>query len=401
MERLPTPSRNDPALAALALWCDTTDSDADITRTSGETIHVGETFERLPLQEQIGVLGHHILHIALRHEGRMQAMQTRLGGHFDPLGYNLCADAVVNTCILEAGHALPRPCVTLPDLVANLLPEEEATATDLLALWDVDKLYLRLSRDGEDGRARQQDFRRSRAFIADLDPDAPGQPDAAWPDDWSGHLTRAQTLGAGAGRGIGRLLAQLTVAPVRTTPWEVHLRRMLTKALSDTPRRTFRRPRAAWIAADAHARETGGPQPVFEPGFDRQGRRARIAVGLDSSASISDQILSIFAAEVLGIARRTGAEVHVLSFDEVVYAHDVLRAADFENPSATWQVRRAGGTSFIDVLAKADALDPSAIVLLTDLDGPIGRAPKRPLIWACCTAPHFTPPFGQILDLTA
>jgi hypothetical protein len=91
----------------------------------------------------------------------------------------------------------------------------------------------------------------------------------------------------------------------------------------------------------------------------------------------------------------------VLGFDEVVYAHDVLRAAHGDKASGNWTVRRAGGTSFVDVLARADALDPSAIVLLTDLDGPIGPAPKRPVIWACCAAARITPPFGQILDLTA
>jgi hypothetical protein len=79
----------------------------------------------------------------------------------------------------------------------------------------------------------------------------------------------------------------------------------------------------------------------------------------------------------------------------------VLRAADVERASGSWRVRRAGGTSFVDVLARADALDPSAIVLLTDLDGPIGPAPRRPVIWACCRIPRTAPPFGQILDLTA
>ena len=63
-------AERDPALASLALWCDIHDAPGD-TRTQGQTILIGERFTALPLREQIGTLGHHILHVALRHPARV------------------------------------------------------------------------------------------------------------------------------------------------------------------------------------------------------------------------------------------------------------------------------------------------------------------------------------------
>ena len=54
---------HDPALAALGLWCALTDGPGP-TATRGDLICIGPEFEALPLREQIGLLGHHILHLA-------------------------------------------------------------------------------------------------------------------------------------------------------------------------------------------------------------------------------------------------------------------------------------------------------------------------------------------------
>ena len=95
----------DPALASLSLWCRIADGGTE-TKTKGQTVRIGEDFAALPLREQIGALGHHILHIALRHEQRMAAMAQRWGGGFQAETYNLAADAIVNECLERAGHAV-------------------------------------------------------------------------------------------------------------------------------------------------------------------------------------------------------------------------------------------------------------------------------------------------------
>uniref|UniRef100_UPI003CCBF342 DUF2201 family putative metallopeptidase n=1 Tax=Oceaniglobus roseus TaxID=1737570 RepID=UPI003CCBF342 len=179
---------HDPALAALALWCDHRDGEG-ATHTRGETIHYGLDFESLPLHEQVGLAGHHILHVALRHSPRMAAMAARQGASFDTGQFNIAADAIVNTSLLAAGHGLPRPAVTLADL--------PGIDTESPGGWDVERLYLALQRSvGPAERTTGAEGSR------DLQPNAgeSGEDAAA---AWQGRMERALAAGRQAGRGIG------------------------------------------------------------------------------------------------------------------------------------------------------------------------------------------------------
>ena len=388
-------AERDPALASLALWCDIHDA-AGATRTQGQTILIGERFTALPLREQIGTLGHHILHVALRHGDRMSGMRQRLGKSFADETYTLATDALVNEVLDRAGHALPRPAVTLTTLLAEVLREETDNA---LANWDADRLYMALVAQDGAGRARRDAYVKKTAFTPDLDGTRQGKEDPDAAARWQSHVTRALHAPGAAGRGIGAVLARALDLPRVETPWEVHLRRLLARAVSETPRLSHRRPRAGWIAAEAEARLSGGPAPVFEPGLARNRMRPRIVVGLDSSGSVGDAVLSLFAAEVAGIARRSGAETHLLCFDEPVYEHAVLQPGQCESALTSVDFRREGGTSFEAVMEEARRIDPSIAVILTDLDGPFGPRPPFDVVWATPTPVWPTPPFGKVLSL--
>lgn len=406
----------DPALAALALWCRHRDGPGTGTETLGETILYGAAFPTLPLPEQVGLAGHHVLHVALRHGPRAQDLAGRLGSRFDCGLYNLAADAIVNECLLLAGHALPRPCVRLSELLEETLGAEPGEAG--LARWEVERLYFALvearpsgSRAGGAGEgqvdggaashaAAARAYAGRRGFAEDLAPGGAAQAGSTSDGaDWQGRLAQALSAGRTAGRGIARYAASLADAPLGRVPWEVQLRGLLARAVDRTPQPSHRRPSGAWIAREAAARATGGPAPVFEPGFARQGLRPRIAVGYDTSGSIDDGMFARFAGEVTGLARRSGAELHLLAFDETVHeAHRVQDGSALARPQAA-PGQRGGGTSFVDVLERAGALAPSAIVVLTDLDGRFpDRPPRPPVIWV---APHSAapPPFGRLIDL--
>ncbi len=383
----------DPALGALALWCDHRDGDGP-TRTRGDTIFYGPEFPLLPIHEQIGLAGHHVLHVTLRHSARMAAMAARLGPAFDAKRFNRAADAIANDAILAAGHAVPRPCVTL----ASLLPKDAAVA---LSDWTVESLYLGMSAGpgGRDGDAAAT--ARAPSGEGDLDP-APdgGSGDRAAPE-WRAHATRAFETGRLAGRGIGRHAARIADLGTPGTAWETVLRGLVTRAVSEAPRRTHRRPARAWIAMEAEARRSGGPAPVFQPGTARGSDRPRVIVGLDTSGSVDEALLARFAAEIAGIARRTGAETRVLAFDETVHAEIPMGAGTWETAITSQPLRRGGGTSFIDVLARADALNASIAVILTDLDGAFGEPPRLPVLWAIPAPSAPDPPFGRVLLLGA
>lgn len=397
----------DVAMAALSLWCDHRDGDGDAAAafTKGTTIAYGPAFEALPQHEQIGLAAHHILHVALRHTRRMAVMEERFGTAFDAEVYNLAADAVVNEALVQAGYALPRPALTLTTLLKQVMGIAPSPA-QALAEWDVDRLYVRLMQHGPgEGRAadRAKAHARQTVFVDDMTPDAPrGAPEASGEDAlWRQHLSRAMEAGRMAGRGIGLLGHRLADVPVPTTPWEVVLRGLVTRAVMQAPRPSWRRPARNWVAMEAEALAAGGPVPAFQPGVQRLSGVPRVVVALDASSSIDDARLAMFVGEVAGIARRGGAELWVIPFDEAALPPVRLDPAAWRAGLAAVDLPRGGGTSFAPVIAQAGALSPSILVVLTDLGGEVGPAPRGlPVIWAVPDATGLSPPpFGRVLTL--
>jgi predicted metal-dependent peptidase len=147
------------------------------------------------------------------------------------------------------------------------------------------------------------------------------------------------------------------------------------------------------------AAANGGPEPAYQPGRARQSARPRIAIGLDTSSSIDPLTLALFLAETEGIARRTGAEAHILAFDEEVHETRRLDTAAWGALRDT-AFRSGGGTDFAPVLAAAGRLAPSIAVILTDLDAPFGPPPPCPVLWAVPgRGPFDPPPFGHVLRI--
>lgn len=390
----------DPAFAALSLWCD--HRDGDTTQTKGSTITYGPDFAALPLHEQIGLAAHHILHVALRHTARLADLSDRLGAGFDPTLYNLAADALVNEALLLDDHALPRPAVTLTGLLSDALGQTLSPQA-ALAAWDVDRLYFALAGrangpDSAEGKART--YARERSFDPDLEP-APGGADAEGDVEqaarWRQHLARAMDAGRQAGRGIGRIGHQIFDVPEPRTPWEAILRRTLTRAVMVLPKPTTRRPARRWIAGASQAALSGGPTPGFEPGQQLFTDVPRIALAIDASGSIDDTRLAVFWAEVSGIARRLRAELHLMVFDDRV--HYQARIDPTQSRFAMPDLPRGGGTDFRPVIVAARKLDAAALVILTDLEGDAGPAPRGlSVIWAVPDAGAVQAPYGMLID---
>lgn len=382
----------DPAIAALALWCSYRDTQGS-TVTEGEVIRIGPDFPLLPLPEQVGLIAHHVLHVALCHSARRSTAAERYGQGFQPQLFDLACDAMVNEALLQGGHALPRPAVRAVQIAA-LLPKDERPE-NILADWDSDRLYAAMHQasNGASGADEGQFERYAKAqgFSPDLKGGAADRTEA---QIWAGRITQALGAGQRAGSGIGAILARFGDLPKATTPWEIRLRRLLNKALWAQPRRTFRAPARAWLAREALARQAGGPVPVFEPGVARQQPRPRLVIGVDTSSSITGRVLELFMAEALSIQRRSGAEAHLLGFDTELHSRTRLDSAASLGRIA---MRTGGGTDFAPVLAAAAALDPSMIIVLTDLDAPLPAETYSGVLWAVPTPPKAMPRFGEIL----
>lgn len=400
-------TETDPAMAALSLWCAHRDRDQGAAaETEGDTIHYGASFTCFPGHEAQGLAAHHILHVALRHSARMAAMADRLGEGFDPALWALAADSIVNEALLLAGYALPRPALRLTGVLqaalGQIVPPRAA-----LAEWDVDRLYLRLRQGGtgeDSAQARARNYAAEQGFAPDISPDRGAGPDPEAPKDeaeWRQHVARAMEAGRIAGRGIGRVASMLADLPQPRIPWEIVLRQMLARALLPLPAPAHSRPARAFLAMDAHALATGGPAPAFQPGPARARPAPRVVLALDTSSSIDDDRMAMFMAEVTGIARRMMAEVHLIAFDEAPEPPVRLDLAGWRGQLDALATRRGGGTAFAPVIRAALRLAPSALVILTDLEGDPGPTPPRlPVLWAVPDATGMAPPpFGRLLSM--
>ena len=384
----------DPALAVLSLWCD--HRDGDQTETRGDVIRYAAGFDLLGLPEQVGTVAHHVLHVALRHSARAAALAQRIGPDFDAELFGLAADGIVNETLALSGHALPRPAVLLTEVLAEAgLPCTSAIAA--LSDWDADRLALALHADPARAR-RLRDWGRARGFVPDVaageaKPEGKGQSAA----DWRNQMLRALEAGRKAGAGIGRLGVVLADLSPGTVPWEVHLRGLLAQALTEQPRQNWRRPARGWIARLSEAERRGTPSPAFEPGYRRQDTRPRLVIGLDTSSSVEALTLRLLLSEARSITRRSAAEAHLLAFDTTVSLHRRLDPQGWAE-GRDMALRQGGGTDYADLFTKAEALCPSVLVVLTDLDAPLPPVPRFPVIWAAPEGPA-APAYGRHIVL--
>ncbi len=453
-------AEEDPAFMSLSLWCHHRDvdmtmrathittgetKDIDVTPaaafTDGKTIFYAPRFAKWNLDEQVAVCAHEIMHVAFRHIHRAKKLRERFGGSYSNYHFNIATDAIINETLKLAGYKLPLPCVFLTEVLEEVL-DIKASATDAIGEWDAEKLYVRIMNDmppqggkgsgtpgsaassgtpsdgkgegeGEEGGEGQgqgksaadklKDYAQKRGFADDMDDTGKSTPEDSQEDsEWQQRLARAMSLGREAGRGVGKIGHMIADIPKSRTPWELILRRLVSKAVTRTPRPSFMRPTKTWLAQDSEARRQGFQSPPYERGMVKMNDQPRIVIGVDVSGSISDQLLRKFTGEIASIGKKTGSEIHVLVFDTEVLSHTKVEGIDLDAEVKKIKFARGGGTSFVDVMARAVEIEPSIIVMLTDLYGPFGAAPKGiPVVWASPEDTPPKPPFGRLISLAA
>jgi predicted metal-dependent peptidase len=452
-----------PSTGGLALWVrhlDLLDDDAPTIMTDGNGVYYGPAFARLGLAEQTGLVAHEVLHIALRHPRRALDLR-RLLGDLDMRLFNICADAIVNSALGHLGWLkLPASCVFLEQLLAQALQVRVDAGTALLE-WDVERLYRAIDdrrardgrpqagqsgqRGGEGGDAQSQardapkaagdPLRRmtredgpredgppeegpredgpredgpraaaARELGAKSEPDLAPDPDESAPEleaeqarEWSERLLRGH---AGDGE-FSMLRALIADLPRARTPWRQVLRTRLARGLSRRPAVSWSRPTRSYIANQGRA----GPnrRMPFEPGFCANATEPRIAVIVDVSGSVDDDLLKSFATEIAAISRRREAGLILVIGDDRVRRVEIFKPGRFDLSEMDFgdlDFAGGGGTDFTPLLERADQYRPDIGVVLTDLEGPARFQPNWPVIWAVPESQASAPaPFGQKLTL--
>ncbi len=215
-------------------------------------------------------------------------------------------------------------------------------------------------------------------FTAPVD-DEPGE--APLEAEWQIAVTQAATAAKMAGAlpgSLQRLIGDLLAPRV---PWREVLREFIRQRTRDDY--SFTRPNRRYTS-----------RGVILPSLHSE-RMGRLAIGVDTSGSITDRILAEFQAEIQAALDECQPESI-----EVIYCDAAVRGSQEFMPGDTvrLEAKGGGGTAFAPVFdhLSTQEEEPVACIYLTDGCGPMPtREPDFPVLWASTERTSF--PFGQVV----
>lgn len=304
----------------------------------------------LSLSEELvtSAIAHEIMHCVFEHIFRR--------GSRDPFLWNCAGDYAINLVLADSGFRLG------PGWLLNVKYRD----------WFTEQIYEDLQQKGSAGSP-----------LCDILPAAGNKEELEEKQyEWGTVVVQAANETAQRGSvpaGLARLFSDMASPKI---PWREVLQYFLVQIARDDF--SWRRPNRRYVASGLYLpmmySEDAGP----------------IAVAIDTSGSISAEMLEMFAAEIRSIVAQVRPErVTVIYTDAAVNHVDVFNRGE----ELQFDMHGGGGTDFRPAIQRAGEDQPLAMVYLTDLEGPTGDDPGFPVLW-CCTRKH-TAPWGQTIYLDA
>jgi predicted metal-dependent peptidase len=347
--------------------------DLDTIATDGRVLRYHPPFVTgLSPDELAGVLVHEVMHCALTHPVRR--------GNRNAENWNVACDLAINPLLLQAGFVLP---------AGRLLPGEGRYA-GLPPGKSAEEYYAGLP---DPSGSHQQE---ADAGSMPTDPGGCGQvvdpkhgdPAAARQveSEWQVAVAEAQQTAATWGplpSGIGRSVARV-LSP--SADW----RRLLRDFVSLQARNDY-----SWLRPNRRLLAHG----LYLPGLQSE-ELGDVILAVDTSGSIDDQTLGLFASETNGVLAAFECTLTILYHDSRVQAVQKWRSS--EGPLVLQPIG-GGGTSHACVFEWIDqsGLEPACVICLTDLETEFpATVPSMPVLWAVAGAAGAHPPFGQVVALS-
>jgi predicted metal-dependent peptidase len=344
--------------------------------TDGKRVLVNPAFfKKLPVPERVFVLAHETSHVILQHPDRMKAYRDLgYGPDLKPFStnkYNHAADYVINSWLNDIGVG-KQPLGTLLN--------SQYGKDDL-----VDDIYCKLPDEPEDDSGQGDGW--------DTHMPSSGDPSAQGPS--KSEIQRAVKMGAAAQQAMGKMPAgmQRLVDEIcePQVHWEDHLRRTIITMYGNDE--------ASW--ARPNRRKLAAPPHIYWPG--RVGNRAgAIAIELDSSGSISDEIMAKYMPEVASILQDVRPEkIYAMWVDAALYNDEVV---EMDDPMDVAVLRTkaggGGGTDMTVVFREIEKRELAVeyVIILTDGYTPFGEDTGIPTIW-CITTKGITAPWGETIHI--
>ena len=357
-------------------WCGT-------AATDGRHFYYNSRFIDMLRPKEIEFLfGHEVLHCVYDHFGRR--------GDRDPMLFNVANDYAVNgdlkkhrvgefitsvPCLYDAKYEGKSSEEIYDDLYENA---EKINMSDL-----IDKLlddHLDGEGDGDDGDddGDEKDGRGKKPKLS-------AEERQKIKDEIKEAVLSAAAASDGAGNlpaGVRRLIQDMT-AP------KMNWRELLRMQLESTIKSDF-----TWMRASRR----GWHMDAVMPGM-KNDELIDIAIGIDASGSIDNQMLRDFLSETQGIMDQFQSyKIHIFTFDTGVYNPQQYNSDNLDT-ICDYEVTGGGGTDFDAIFnyLKEEQIEPRRLVVFTDgyPFGSWGDESYADTVWIIHGNTTVVPPWGQ------
>jgi predicted metal-dependent peptidase len=323
-----------------------------------------------------GLVRHEVGHVSNLHSFRRNGRDPRL--------WNMACDAVVNYDILADGDELPDGGMVF-DWVDSTMSAEEV----YLKLLQQEEEEENDEGDGDGDGEQGDDEGTGAGGKKGLGRDVRDAPSSASEAESAARISSAARMAKLAGEGGASLNRALGGALEPRVRWQDVLRSFMTGAIERSDF-NWKRPNRRFVAND-----------LYLPSLYNE-TMGRLVIGVDTSGSISQEILAQVAGELSSIV----ADCRPAKVD-VVYCDYVISNVESFTPDEPIKLHPmgGGGTRFkpvFDWVANNQDDPPVAMIYFTDTYGNMGELvePEYPVLWALTEkVSGFVPPFGSAVEV--
>ncbi len=302
----------------------------------------------LPSGQVKTLLAHEVMHCVFDHIGRRADRDHRK--------WNQAGDYVINQALLDSGFE------EIPSWLRSDAYKDMST----------DEVYSLLPEsDDEDGKDPMDE-------VLDGDP-SDVETNAT---DWKIATIQAANVARMEGKlpaSLARFVDDLTATKL---DWRAMLRRFITETAKDDY--SWQRPNRHFIM-----------QGFYLPTLYSE-TMGEIVVAIDTSGSISQEMLNTFGGEIKAIVQSSRpSKTHVIYCDSEVNHVDEFGP----NDDLHFDMHGGGGTAFAPPFeyVTEKSIKPVCLVYLTDGYGLFPTAPEYPVVWVCTT--DVVAPFGETVPI--
>jgi predicted metal-dependent peptidase len=375
--------RDQPWFGSLAMQLNIVlDESCETANTDGTNLAFGPAFvESLTDDELKTLIAHEVMHCAFLHPYRLKGRDHEL--------FNIACDYAINHELVAAGFKLPAGGLIdaqYQGLSAEAIYEHLAGKSKGPGGYPG-----RPKSTGDFSEAPDDDGQPSdEPGSDDGQPGQPGsesQPKRNTASDWEKFAEQAAMAAAKAGNMPGGITRALRESHAETVDWRAVLRRFIEQTVPSDY--TWSRPNRKLMAAIG----------LYLPGVQRE-NMPRLVVAIDTSGSISSELLARFDKEIKAIQAETRPEaIDVIYCDTRINRTDSFGADD----EISLTMCGGGGTYFAPVFEHIEQMEqqPAALIYLTDLEAYDDyQEPGYPVLWVTPAWVKLTGEFGETVRMT-